>query len=157
MRYSAFVKAAAMSATIMAISAPANACSCLFPESAAAQLDRAGVAFIGTVIDTGPKEVKTPWWHVFAPWREKPKPNWDAEHVTTFQVERMLKGPDTLDTMTFVHGVSGAACGVSYRTQQSGVFIGYQNSDGFYSTSSCSSARYSEEEFIAVADALQAE
>jgi len=65
----------------------------------------------------------------------------------------MLKGPDTLDTITFVHGVSSPSCGVMFQPQQSGVFIGYEQSDGFYSTSLCSSAAFPAEDFIAATEA----
>jgi len=147
------IKTAALSILALTATAPAFACSCLFPESAEQQLDQAGIAFIGTVIDTGVKEDKPAWWHWLTPWRDRPAPAWDAEHVTTFQIDRMLKGPNTLDTITFVHGVSGAACGVRYQTQQSGVFIGYEQSDGYYSTSLCSSARFPEENFIKAVEA----
>ena len=111
----------------------------------------ANVTFIGTVVDTGPRQVKRPWWHWFTPWDERVEPDWDAEHVTTFQVNRMLKGPNTLDTITFVHPTDGAMCGMSFTPQQSGVFIGFERSDGYYSTSLCSSAAFPEEDFIAAA------
>lgn len=111
-------------------------------------MENSSVTFIGTVIDTGPKEIKRAWWHWFTPWDDRIAPEWDAEHVTTFQVDRMLKGPDTLDTITFVHRVDGAMCGVMFAPQQSGVFIGYEQSDGYYSTSLCSSAAFPAEDFI---------
>lgn len=138
-------------ATILS-TAPALACSCMFPESAQQQMESASVTFIGAVIDTGPREVKRPWWHWLTPWNERVQPEWDAEHVTTFQVDRMLKGPSTLDTITFVHRTDGAMCGMSFSPQQSGVFIGFERSDGLYSTSLCASAAFSPEEFIAAAN-----
>lgn len=144
------IKAVILSLAALIFVYPAFACSCLFPESAEQQLENSNLVFIGTVIDTGPRDIKRPWWHWFTPWEERVETEWDAQHITTFQVDRMLKGPDTLDTITFVHGVSSAACGVRYQSQQSGVFIGYEQSDGYYSTSLCSSARFPAEDFIAV-------
>jgi len=146
-------KFVAASLGALTLASQAFACSCLFQETAEQQFDKAEILFIGTVVDTGPRQIKRAWWHWFTPWDDLVEPEWDAEHVTTFQIDRMLKGPETLDTITFVHGVSSAACGIRFETQQAGVFIGYTQSDGYYSTSLCSSARFSESEFIAVAAA----
>ena len=148
-----FLKPAALAILAFTMSAPALACSCLPPPSAQDQFDSSEIMFIGTVIDSGPKKDIRPWYAWMTPWHEPSLTPWDAEQVTTFQVDRMLKGPNTLDTITFAHGVSGASCGVVFSTQQSGLFIGYKRTDGFYSTSLCSMPFFSDEEFIAIADA----
>lgn len=145
--------ASALSAFVFA--GPALACSCVFPSSADEQLENSGLVFIGTVIDTGPRVDIRPWYAWMTPWHEKTQSPWDAERVTTFQVDRMLKGPATKDVITFVHRVSSPTCGVRYSLQQSGVFIGYEKSDGLYGTSLCISARFTEEEFIAAAERVE--
>lgn len=122
MRLTALVLGSALAA----VAAPALACSCLPPPSAAAQLESADVLFKGTPI------------------RSTSSPRGDA--TTTFRVQEVLKGRPARE-ITIRHRLDSAACGVRFQPRASVLVIANQGEGGALRTSLCSSPRFSEAEY----------
>ena len=116
MRLTALVLGSALTAA----AAPALACSCLPPASAAAQLESADVMFKGTPI------------------RSTSSPRGDA--TTTFRVQDVLKGRPARE-ITIRHRLDSAACGVRFRPRASVLVIANQGEGGALRASLCTAPK----------------
>ena len=118
--------AVATSLAALALSAaPALACSCLRPESAAQHAQAADVVFKGAPIGSR----RTPY-----------------GAVTVFRVASVLKGRVGA-TVEVTHGTDSAACGVLFQPGQPVLVLADRAAGGRVSTNLCSQPMFSEREY----------
>lgn len=128
---------------------PAFACSCMFPDSAKAQVEGSDIVFEGQVIKVAPEKLRLSWWQrirraVLGP------PEFEMRNdVTTFQVNREIKGKAGQNmAISHLPGEFGATCGISFRPGETYVILAFETTEpGVYSTSLCSSAAYPSEDY----------
>lgn len=136
-------------AAFVFIATPAHACSCMFPESAEKQMEYSDLVFEGQVINVAPEKLNLSWWQrvrraVFGP------PEFEMRNeVTTFQVNREIKGTAGQNiAISHLPGQFSATCGISFRPGETYVILAYKSADsGKYSTSLCSSAAFPNEAY----------
>ena len=122
MRLTALVLGSALTAA----AAPALACSCLPPASAAAQLASADVLFKGTPIASSS--------------------NRRGEATTTFRVQEVIKGRPARE-ITIRHRLDSAACGMRFAPRASTLVIANAGEGGALRASLCTAPRFSEAEY----------
>lgn len=134
---------------LSALALPSYACSCMMADSAETQADGHEVVFIGQVIDTRPPPDPRSWWKRFTDGitgREGPG---HMEIITTFQVDEALKGAPG-DTIAIRHtkGEYSATCGISFAQNTTHVVLASPRfDDGGFTTSLCSGAQFSADDF----------
>lgn len=120
-----------LGAALAAVAAPALACSCMPPESAAAQLEGADVLFRGVPIS---RSVDA-----------------RGEAVTQFRVQDVIKGRRT-DRIGIRHRLDSAACGLQFAPRASVLVIANVGEGGALRTSLCAMPRFSEAEYRGAAN-----
>lgn len=115
-----------LGAALAAIAAPALACSCVPPGSAAAQMQSADVVFKGVPVS------------------RTSNPRGDA--TTVFRVQEVLKGRPA-GQLTVRHRLDSAACGVNFEPRRSVLVIANAGEGGGLRTSLCSMPAYPEAEY----------
>lgn len=128
---------------------PAQACSCLGADSAAEQAESADIVFIGRVLHSGPQADTRPLWRRWLDWRGREAPA-HGRHVTTFQVDEVLKGRIRGDiAIGHLPGIRAGECGVDFAGRHARLVLAWDDPGGGYSTSICSLPRFPEPEFRA--------
>lgn len=118
--------ALALGTAVAAVAAPALACSCLPPPSAADQLARADVVFKGVAVgETVGRR---------------------GQATTQFRVQEMFKGRPA-DRIFVSHRLDSAACGVRFQPRASVVVIADRAENGTLRTSLCSAAAFPEAQY----------
>ncbi|MCC7268774.1 MAG: hypothetical protein IT546_15750 [Caulobacteraceae bacterium] len=118
--------ALALGSILAAVAAPALACSCLPPASAAAQLEAADVMFKGVPISSSS--------------------NRRGEAVTKFRVQEVLKGRPARE-ITVRHRLDSAACGMRFARGAPALVIANAGEGGALRASLCTAARFPEAEY----------
>lgn len=111
---------------LSAVAAPALACSCVPPASAAAQLDAADVVFKGVPMSSSS--------------------NARGDATTQFRVQEVLKGRPA-SQITIRHRLESAACGVRFQPRASVLVIAKAGEGGALRTSLCASPNLPEAEY----------
>jgi hypothetical protein len=131
------------------IAAPSLACSCLPAETAGQQAARADLVFIGRVIHTGPVGDDRPWWRRLVDRDSAPPPPAHRRQITTFQVDRLLKGDGDPGNVAISHlpGLRSEDCGLDFHGRAPQVILAFRRAQGGYATSTCHRARFPEAVF----------